>query len=50
MISFNTKIYWKYEEEKIINPLSDKSVYNFQGNYNHKMLGIWICLYEWTSL
>lgn len=29
MISFNTKIYGKFEEEKIINPLSDKSVYNF---------------------
>ena len=29
MISFNTKIYWKFEEEKIINPLSDKSVHNF---------------------
>lgn len=40
MISFNTKIYWKFEEEKIINPLSDKSVYYFKGHYNHKMLGI----------
>ena len=51
MIIFNTKIYWKFEEEKkIINPLSDKSVYNFKGNYNHKMPGILICFYEWTSL
>ena len=31
MIIVNTKIYWKFEEEKkITNPLADKSVYNFK--------------------
>lgn len=51
MIIFKNKIYWKFEEEKkIANPLADKSVYNFKGNDNLKMLGILMCSYEWTSL